>query len=139
MNMQEIKTALNIDVLVLMMQSRIVNKSQNIGTFGLGGCDCAIAEKGDKVYLGHFPPTHKDRLTSELLAFGAEKITIFTLGEWVENNGKWEMQVRSKDFGDNAVYIGYSDHENEGETIESRAVCWINEKITSHFLSYNQA
>ena len=134
MDIQEIKAALNVDILVMMFSSRIVDKSQNIGTFGIGGCTCAIAEKGDKVYLGHYPPTHESQLVRELLAFGAEKITIFTPGEWVEIEGKWKMQPKKKYFGIVADYVAYSETRIVNDTVSSTAAAWVNGKIESEFL-----
>lgn len=134
MNIQEqIKSDLNIEVLVMIFRSEIVDKSINIGTFGLCGCDCVIAEKGDKVYLGHFPPTHKAQLTKELLDFAAEKVTIFTPYKNVEVNGEWKTQAKRQYPEIKASYITYSGNRQLNENINDRAVCWINGKIVSGF------
>jgi len=131
---QDIKQELGVNNLVIMCQSMIINKSDSAGTFGLAGCTCAVAEKGDKLYLGHFPPTQNEKMILELLSFAPEKVTIFTPGEWKENSGKWEIEPKQKHAQINADYVSYSEMQGVDDTIHSTAVSWIGGKIVSGFL-----
>lgn len=131
---QDIKKELGVNNLVIMCQSKIVTKTDSIGTFGLGGCTCAVAEKGNMIYLGHYPPTHNEKMINELIAFAAEKVTIFTPGEWVEIGGKWQIEPKQKHAQINANYVGYSETRSVDDTIHSTAVSWIGGKIVSKFL-----
>lgn len=73
-----------------------INLSGRIYTFGLCGCHCALARRGDTVQLSHYSPLADFLHAAALRAFRPDSVVLWTPGEWLKTpEGGWIMAPAS--------------------------------------------
>lgn len=74
---QDIAQELGVEVLVGMDEIEVVPKATKIGTFGLAGCTCFVAESETKILLSHRSGLSLSHVFTEIFKLRPTRLTIF--------------------------------------------------------------
>lgn len=133
---EDIRVQLGVDVLVGMNEYNIVDRNSSIGTFGLLGCTCVVAEKGNEILLAHFDPICKDLFVNTILNFAPEHITLVTPGTYVKIEKKCAFVPEKDVFQSTSIQktiIPYDMNNSFNSSVFYRTVLYKNNTVMPNF------
>jgi len=131
--LDQIRQALDVEILCSMNESRTISIDSTVGTFALSACTGIIAVGDRSVHLSHFDPTMFRAQIAHLNNFLRDeptaKIHVAAVSSYVQDdNDEWIRQIdpriTSHAVLEKAVIIGYSALHSWDETILSRSIRW---------------